>query len=250
VNTPYVTAPAHVAACDLGDDTATVLVNYRSGGVHTLIGPSARWWAELAATGDLFRTTTLTAADTARLVGQLRAAGLLIGSPEPRPWAAPVAGQPWRLSFGTQELQAGRTALPPVAPHVLSSAAVAVAVTLAARHLGAQRSSMARVLRLLAWALGRCRRPATAEQAAQAVHAIRRVGALLPGRVACLEESAAAVMLLAASRLRVDWCHGVAADPIRLHAWVETDHGPVAEPASTARYTPIRMIPDRNQGRA
>jgi hypothetical protein len=244
-----VTAPAHVAACDLGRDTATVLVHYRSGGVHTLIGPSARFWAELAATGDLSRTTMLTAPDTERLVSQLRAAGLLICSPEPRPWAAPVAGQPWRLSFGTEELQAGRTPLPPVPLRVLSRAAVAVTVTLAARHLGSPRSSMARLLRLLTWAHGRCRRPATAEQAAQAVHAIRRVGALVPGRVACLEESAAAVVLLAASRLRVHWCHGVAADPIRLHAWVETDHGPVAEPASTARYTPIRTIPDSNQGR-
>lgn len=245
----YVTAPPHVAACDLGQDTATVLVNYRSGGVHTLIGPAARWWAELATTGDPSQPTTLPAREAAALISQLRDAGLLIDSRAPRPWTAPVAGTPWRLSFGTQELQAGRAPLPQVSLRTLARAVVAVTVVLAARHLGRERCSMARLLRLLAWAQGRCRSWAADEHAEQAVHAVRRIGMLVPGRVACLEESAAAVLLLALSRLRVHWCHGVAADPIRLHAWVETDHGPVAEPASTARYTQIRTIPNRNQGR-
>lgn len=250
MNPRYVTAPAHVAACTLGPDTATVLVNYRSGGVHTLIGPAARWWAELAMTGDLSSTATLAASDAAHLITQLRAAGLLVRSDEPCPWTGPLTGQPWKLSFGTEELQAGRVPLPPVPRLLLATAAVAVVLTLLVRHLGRRRCRMARILRLLTWAHGRCLRPATAEQAEQAVHAVRRIGLLVPGRVACLEESVASVLLLAASRLRVDWCHGVAADPIRLHAWVETDEGPVAEPPSTARYTSIRTIPIRNQGRA
>ena len=250
MNPRYVTAPDHVAACDLGPDTATVLVNYRSGGVHTLIGPFARWWAELAMTGDLSSTGAPAASEAAHLITQLRAAGLLISSDEAHPWAGPLTGQPWKLSFGTEELQAGRALLPPVPRRLLATAAVTVALTLAVQHLGRGRCRMARILRLLTLAHTHCLRPATAEQAEQAVYAVRRIGLLVPGRVACLEESVASVLLLAASRVRVDWCHGVAADPIRLHAWVETDHGPVAEPPSTARYTSIRTIPNRNQGRA
>jgi hypothetical protein len=242
----YVTAPAHVAACDLGTNTATVLVNYRTGGVHTLIGPSARWWAELATTSDPAATTVLDPQDAARLLDQLRTAGLLRDSPQPRPWPAPAPGQPWRLSFGTQELQAGLAPVPAVPVRTLIGAAVAVGVALYVRHVGDKISSMDRLLRLLTWAHSRTNRPAPAELAEQAVYAVRRVGLLMPARVACLEESAAVVLLLAASHHGVTWCHGVAADPIRLHAWVETGHGPVAEPASTARYTPIRIIPQQN----
>ena len=88
--------------------------------------------------------------------------------------------------------------------------------------------------------------PAPAERIRLAVHAVRRAGLVAPGRVACLEESAAAVVLLAASRQGVTWRHGAAADPVRLHAWVETDHGhPVAEPPSTAaRFAVLRTIPE------
>ncbi|MDT3395843.1 lasso peptide biosynthesis B2 protein [Streptomyces sp. B1866] len=85
-------------------------------------------------------------------------------------------------------------------------------------------------------------RPATVGRARQAVHAVRQAAVLVPGRVACLEESAAAVVTLAASRERVTWCHGVAGDPIRLHAWVQVGGQPVAEPESITRYTPLRTI--------
>ncbi|MGH8918090.1 MAG: lasso peptide biosynthesis protein [Actinomycetes bacterium] len=43
------------------------------------------------------------------------------------------------------------------------------------------------------------------------------------------------------------WCHGVATDPIRLHAWITVDGVPVAEPASIARCTPLFLIPDAGQ---
>ncbi|MER7150326.1 lasso peptide biosynthesis B2 protein [Streptomyces lydicus] len=44
------------------------------------------------------------------------------------------------------------------------------------------------------------------------------------------------------------WCHGVAPDPIRLHAWVQTDNGaPVAEPPSTLAYTAALTIGARHQ---
>lgn len=238
----YATAPDHVSACDLGP--ATVLVNYRTGGVHTLLGPSAQWWAELAATGDPSTPTALDSQSAGRVLRQLRAAGLLIDTATAEPWPLPITGQPWGLSFGTQEIPAGRTPIPPVPYPVLAVAGVALMLTVATRHGGRAGAGMARLLRLLRWAAGRTVRPATPKQAQQAVYAVRRAGLLAPGRVACLEESTAVVVTLAISRRRVTWCHGVAADPIRLHAWVETDNGhPVAEPASTLKYTPLRIIP-------
>ncbi|MGH3830725.1 MAG: lasso peptide biosynthesis B2 protein [Pseudonocardiaceae bacterium] len=131
----YVCAPDHVSACDLGP--ATVLVDCRTGAVKVLTGPAARWWAELAATGDPAEPTALGAVSAQALLSQLRAAGLLVPSAQPQPWSAPG----------------------------------------------------------------------------------------------------------------VTWCHGVAADPIRLHAWVETDSQPVAEPKSTTRYTVLRIIDGTGQRR-
>ncbi|WP_091614445.1 lasso peptide biosynthesis B2 protein [Amycolatopsis saalfeldensis] len=92
--------------------------------------------------------------------------------------------------------------------------------------------------------------PATFEEAEDAVVAVRAAGRLCLGRVACLEESAAATLLLALSHRRVIWCHGAAADPIRLHAWVETvGHDPVAEPVSTGRFATLRTIPAHQSSR-
>lgn len=81
-----------------------------------------------------------------------------------------------------------------------------------------------------------------------AVRAVRAAAWWSPGRTACLEESAAAVVLLAARRRRITWCHGIAADPVRLHAWVQTDDGnPVAEPPSIHAYTPVLTLGARHQ---
>jgi hypothetical protein len=41
----------------------------------------------------------------------------------------------------------------------------------------------------------------------------------------------------------VRWCHGVIADPIRPHAWIEAEERPVAEPDSTRRCTALLTIP-------
>lgn len=236
----HVTVTEHASAVDLGP--ATVLVDYRTGEVQVLTGPSARWWAELAATGDTATPTALDASSARALVGQLHAAGLLASAERPRPWSAPVAGRPLLPSWGTQEVQAGRVPIPRVPYRVLPVAAVALAVVLAVAHVGRARARMARLTRLLRWAARRTVGPAPAERARKAAYAVRRAGLVAPGRVACLEESAAVVLMLAASRQRVTWCHGVAADPIRLHAWVETGGQPIAEPESTRQYTPLRTI--------
>ncbi|WP_078588533.1 MULTISPECIES: lasso peptide biosynthesis B2 protein [Streptomyces] len=87
----------------------------------------------------------------------------------------------------------------------------------------------------------------SAGQRPAAVHAVRRAAWHSPARTACLEESAAAVLLLASRRLSITWCHGVAADPVRLHAWVQTEDGsPVAEPPSTHAFTPVLTLGARH----
>lgn len=242
MNRCFLTASQHVAACDLGP--ATVLINYRSGEVQTLAGPPARWWAELAASSD---PATLDTASAQSLLDQLRGAGILAPVERPRPWPAPVAGQPIMPSWGTHEAHAERAPIPRVPARALMPAALSLAVVMALLHIGRASRRLARITRLLAWVSRRAGRPATGERAHQAVHAVRRVGLLAPGRVACLEESAAVALSLALSREWVTWCHGVAADPIRLHAWVETHAQPVAEPESTRRYTALRTIPDRQR---
>ncbi|MFF6867322.1 lasso peptide biosynthesis B2 protein [Streptomyces sp. NPDC007910] len=53
------------------------------------------------------------------------------------------------------------------------------------------------------------------------------------------------MLLLAMRHLSVTWCHGVAPDPVRLHAWVQTvDGARVAEPESTLSCTPVLVIGD------
>lgn len=245
VNRCYVTAPAHVVACDLST-TTTVVVNYRVGGVHTLVGPSAQWWRSLAASGDTTAATGVDGRSVDLLLAQLRAAGVLIDTTMPTPWPLPMQGQPWRLSFGTEEVQAGRLSLPRVPLRTAILAGAALVFAMAVQHLGARRTGMRRLLGLLRYAASRTSRPATAFETEQIIYAVRRVGQWAPCRVACLEESAAVVLALAMSRHRVTWCHGIAADPVRLHAWVEVDGQPVAEPTSTRRYTILKTVPAGN----
>ncbi|MGB8962323.1 MAG: lasso peptide biosynthesis B2 protein [Pseudonocardiaceae bacterium] len=116
---------------------------------------------------------------------------------------------------------------------------------LLARDAGRRSHSFARIIALLTAVARRPRRRAEHAAVEHAVDCVRNVASVLPFRVACLEETAAAMLVLAFSGLRAGWCHGVAADPIRLHAWIALDGQPVAEPASTARYTPLLEIPDR-----
>ncbi|WP_078868852.1 lasso peptide biosynthesis B2 protein [Streptomyces sp. NRRL B-1347] len=111
---------------------------------------------------------------------------------------------------------------------------LATAVTWAA---GKHHERFSRLIRLAC--LGRDLPPATLSQARYAVRAVRWAAQLLPMRWACLEDSTAAALLLTVTRRRAEWRHGVALDPVRLHAWIAgPDGAPVEEPADTALYTP------------
>jgi hypothetical protein len=243
----YITVPEHVRAVNVGP--ATVIVNYGNGRVETLIGPAARWWDEATTSGYADVSGVLDGLAEQTLRSQLLAAGLIAPTFPRRPGHCTAVGPPWVPSWGTQEMAAGRGELVRVPFGVTVRAGAALAVVLAVLTVGRKHRRMARLVWLLTWVARRSTDSATVDQARLAVNAVRRAGLVAPGRVACLEESAAVVVMLAASRQRVTWCHGAAADPVRLHAWVETDDGHrVAEPPSTARFAVLRTIPERDNG--
>lgn len=246
----YVTAPTHVRAIDLGP--VTVLVNYRTGAVDTLIGAAGTWWTDLATTGiPNSAARSLPSETAAALLRQLRATGQLIPTQHPQPWPAPTTGPAWRPSWGTRELSAGHSPAPAAPVAVTVAAMAALGVVLAVLGIGRKQTRLARLCQLLTMTSRLASRPATTALTARAINAVRRVGLLAPGRIACLEESAAAFLILAAGRRRVYWCHGVAADLVRLHAWLRiNDRDPIAEPPSTHQFTALRIIPepDDNHG--
>ncbi|NKY96146.1 lasso peptide biosynthesis B2 protein [Nocardiopsis dassonvillei subsp. albirubida] len=191
-------------ACDLG--SATVVVHYRKGTVRVLSPAAARKWR----------------AD--------------------RGSTAVVTGHRWEPSWGVQELPMGFSELPRVPARYRMAAAVALPVSLAVMRAGPRSARMGRMVRLVR-ALHGGGRTATLSEAENAVHAVRALGLFSPVRVACLEESVAATLALAVLGRGVRWCHGVIADPIRLHAWIEAEGHPVAEPDSTRRCTALLTIP-------
>ena len=71
------------------------------------------------------------------------------------------------------------------------------------------------------------RTDATIRQTADILNALESVARQCPSRVACLEQSLAAVLTGALCGRRIDWVMGVAEDPYRFHAWVETGGVPV-----------------------
>ncbi|MFD4115870.1 lasso peptide biosynthesis B2 protein [Streptomyces niveus] len=231
----FVSCPAHVRAVDFGH--VLVLIDYATGGVRCLLPAASISWHRAARTG---RSDSMSPALAHRLV----ALGLLAPAPAAAPWSAPVNADPAPPSWGSTEHPAG-TRPPSRTPLTATlGAAVGLSVAFAATRLGGMRG----LINLLDTAASTCRRPATPAQVNAAVLAVRRAGWYAPGRTACLEESAAAVLLLAGRRRAVRWCHGVASDPVRLHAWVQTEDGAhAAEPPSTRAYTPVLTIGGRHQ---
>lgn len=118
----------------------------------------------------------------------------------------------------------------------------AIAVTAAVQFAGPRHSRMRRLVAVAC--LGRALPPARAHQARAAVGAVRSVSAHLPGRWACLEQSVAAAFLLFLAGRRAEWRHGVASDPVRLHAWIIGPDGrPVSEGPDIEAFTPV-LTPD------
>lgn len=233
----FATAPDHVRAMDFGH--ILVLINYHTGNVTCLLPNAAKHWHEAASTGrlELLPPTLGT---------QLLVTGLLAPSANLAPWPAPLQAKAAAASWGGAEHDAG--AVRPAPGCGTTAATAALTAVLAIKRFGHRSTALHRLTTTLARATSTCRSPATHDQAEAAVRAVRWAGWYSPARTACLEESAATVLLLASRRLSVTWCHGVAPDPVRLHAWVQTDDGtPAAEPPSTHAYTPALTIGGHHQ---
>ncbi|MGH3978675.1 MAG: lasso peptide biosynthesis B2 protein [Pseudonocardiaceae bacterium] len=245
--TCFLTCPPHVRSAHVGE--AIVLVDSRTARVDTLLGYAHHLWLALARTGDVQAAAHATGIDSKRadhLAQQLRADGLLEATPAPRPWEV-AHGAVTTSSWGTQEVSAG---LAPAQPlpwgHLVLAVPTLVAVLLV-RHAGRRRRSFARMIALLRAATRRPCRHASPQAVDQALHCVRHMANFLPCRIACLEESIAAMLVLAATGQSAIWCHGVATDPIRLHAWLTVNGVAVGEPASIARYTPLLQVPDASR---
>lgn len=196
-------SPAVIAA-----DTrhAIILLDIRTGRVGALAGTAAdRWRARNAASA----------------LVPVREAAASWGSSE-TPTALPVLLTP-----------SGSWAVRAVA---------AIFITLAARSAGPRGHAFARMTRL-ADAAGRRHPAAEAPAAGAALEAVRWAAQFVPARFACLEESVAASVALALSGRRAEWRHGIACDPVRMHAWIEAHGQPVGEPPSTGDCTPLIRIP-------
>jgi hypothetical protein len=162
-------------------------------------------------------------------------------------WLASLNGPPVCIgdavaSWGTQEVLAYLPAPAPSPWRWRLTAVPVVLAMLAVKHAGNPARAFHRLVRLSR--AGSFLPAASTESVRRAVRAVRWATRLVPARVACLEESVAAMLLLAATGKRGRWRHGIATDPIRLHAWlVDPDDVPVEEPTETAHYTTITELP-------
>jgi hypothetical protein len=234
----FAAARSTIRSVDFGH--VLVLIDYRNGRVRCLLPAAAAHWRDVALTGRLD-------AMPAALARTLLAGELLTPAGAPAPWETAMKASTPTASWGSIEHQVGLQRPGLTSLSATLSAAGALALVFAVEHAGPADTAMLRVTRLVT-AASTCRSTATPAEAATAVRAVRAAAWWSPGRTACLEESAAAVVLLAARRLQVTWCHGIAADPVRLHAWVQTvDGSPVAEPPSTLAYTPVLTLGARHQ---
>ncbi|WP_308820158.1 lasso peptide biosynthesis B2 protein [Pseudonocardia alni] len=229
--------PPEVRAADLGH--TVVLLHEGTGAVRALLGAHREAFLALEAIGTPARGTEAEA-----LTVSLPDAGFLrparTGTAPAPVVVVPATGPSW----GTQEAPG---ALPEHGPPSLVWAPVAVcalATVLLVRAVGRRTHAFCRLLRLVRIATWMARRPARDTQVVAVLNCVRVIGGVSPVRTACLEETVAAMLALAVTGRRAGWCHGIAADPIRLHAWLSLDGCPVGEPASTLRFTPLIQLPE------
>ncbi|TRV75609.1 lasso peptide biosynthesis B2 protein [Streptomyces sp. 130] len=145
-------------------------------------------------------------------------------------------------SWGTTEVSA--VLMPsPTAPWAWRLIALpALLATAAAGAAGPRSGKFHRLIRLAC--AGRSLPEAGELEVRNAVRAVRWASRAMPARWACLEQSTAAALLLAAIGRRAEWRHGVAGDPVRLHAWIVDQQGrSVEEPPDTALYG-VTYTPD------
>ena len=161
--------------------------------------------------------------------------GVLLQRKEARSWERVAQGVPSSPSWGTRTSPAALAPIPRVPLRWYALGALALLVVLS-NGWGTRGNAFARTRRLV-----RRAGTGTADRAvaARVAHAVRKAGRLLPLRVACWEEAAATTVALSWAGYQAVFRHGVATDPVRLHAWVDVGGRPVAESDDITDYTPF-----------
>jgi Transglutaminase-like superfamily len=232
----HLACPDYVHTIDTG--RTVVLVDFRRASTYALTGEARRIWLALSHVRECDETRPEISGD---VIGELRKRGLLYVATQPCRWRPVVCSPPSQASWGTQTVPVCLEQ-PSPSDHISLAAAMALAVTLVVRHFGAAHRALRRLTCLVRWATTIARREASIAEAERSILTVRRTAKLWPARIACLEESIAATLALALTGRRATWCHGVATDPIALHAWIEVGGFPVAELPSTERFTAILRI--------
>lgn len=162
-------------------------------------------------------------------------AGVLIQGERTHAWDRVTQGVPASSSWGTHESPAALAPIPraPLRWYALGSLALLVVLSGGLRN---RQSAFVDTRDLVQRTKAGTTDHATA---VQATHAVRKIGRLLPLRVACWEEAAAVTLALRWAGYRSAFRHGVATDPVRLHAWIEVGGHPVAESDDITDYTPF-----------
>lgn len=213
--------------------SACVALDAETGAVRLFSGEAAEVISCLEGAGGV--VSALSLPERGRAVAALVNAGVLAGGEDPRAWGRVRPGVSSSPSWGTRESPAALAPVPrsPLRWYALGACALSLVVSVGV--LG-RTKAFARTRRLAGqMATG----PTDHAVAEAATYAVRRIGRLLPLRVACWEEAAATAVALRWAGCRAVFRHGAATDPVRLHAWVEVDGRPVAESDDITDYTPF-----------
>lgn len=203
--------PGHVRYSD-AEHGGAVLLNVLSGRCYAINPTAGAMWRAWRSSGDFDTAINIITAEHPQLSGdRIRA--------DAQALAAALARRGLIVFDSAADPQDRRpTAVVPVA--------LAMALLMVRLPFGLTVKAIQRARRL------HCQQEATMAQVAAMINAVRRAARWYPGRAACLEVSLATVTAMMLVGRRADLVIGVADDPHRFHAWVETGGVPVVEPAA------------------
>jgi hypothetical protein len=198
-------------------------LNLRTGRWHALNAPAQRLWTELRRTGDFDDAVSSVAAgypaewrprireDAETLLAALSDRRLVV--------LGPKASSPPQTDVDAESAQPATVVAATGADGAERRIRAHVGLVLALLLL---RLPFRWTTRAVALARRRCWTEASVPEAIGVLLAVDKAARRYPGRAACLERSLGAVLTAALCRRRVDWVMGVAEDPYRFHAWLET----------------------------
>lgn len=124
----------------------------------------------------------------------------------------------------------------------IATTATAAFVALIVR-IAVRTARFDQVTAAIRWLASTTRSEACPDEVMRVLRAVDAGAAWVPVRIACLERSLTAVVLLAAGRSGVTWHMGVRTPPLVAHAWLVDPRGePIGEPSTTAAYRPLITI--------